>query len=92
MSMVEILDRLESHIFSWEEDHARWCCGITSDPEQAEREVAGGGWQCYETASELEARQLEIMLRQEGCQGIPHPGGEDARFIYVFLNPPRGLH
>ena len=92
MSMMEVLHRLETHILSWGKDYCGWHCGITAEPEKAQREAVGGAWQCYQTNSELEARQLEIHLRQQGCEGIPNLGGEEARYIYVYLSAPRSLH
>jgi hypothetical protein len=93
LSMIEVLNRFEAYILSWGEDCAGWYCGITTEPEKVQREFVGGAWLCYEMNSELEARQLEISLRNNcGCEGVPNLGGRDARYIYVYLSAPQGLH
>ena len=89
--MMEVLERCEAHISLWDEDHSRWFCGVTSDPEQAQRDMVGGAWLCYELESDLEARQLEVSLRREGCKLIPNEGGDDALYIYLYLSASQRL-
>ena len=91
LSMVEVLARCEAHVKLWDEDYSRWFCGVTSDPEQAQCEMVGGAWLCYELESDLEARQLENSFRLEGCNFIPNAGGEDARYFYLYLSAPQRL-
>jgi hypothetical protein len=92
MSLMEVLHQLETHISDWSEDYSGWFCGITAEPEEMQRVAVGGAWLCYETNSELEARQLEIHLRQQGCEGVPNLGGEAARYIFVYFGTPQSLH
>ena len=85
-TLNEILEVLESYITWLDEIYAHWRCGITSDPQSAERESrsVGTDWRCLDAGSELNARQIEILLRRMGCQAVPHPGGVDTCFIYVY--------
>jgi hypothetical protein len=92
MSMVEVLEKLKSHILSWDENYSNWYCGVTPDPSQAERTMSGMAWLCYELASDREARQIELFLRNEGCGFIPNAGGQDVKFVYVYLDPSSKFH
>jgi len=83
---MDVLEDLESHILSLDEVYSHWICGITSDPEQARRVAssAASEWWCRDAGTELNARQIEIILRRKGCGGAPHPGGEKAHYVYVY--------
>jgi hypothetical protein len=84
--LMDVLEDLESYILSLDEVYSHWTCGITDDPEQARRVASSRGseWRCLDAGTELNARQIEIVLRRKGCEGAPHPGGEGAHYIYVY--------
>jgi hypothetical protein len=85
VSLVEVLEDLESHILSLDEVYSHWICGITDDPEQARRVTSSKGseWRCRDAGTELNARQIELVLRRKGCEGARHLG-EGAHYIYVY--------
>jgi len=84
-----VLEFIECHIISLEEDYSRWMCGITADPEGTRREIGqiGSDWISGDTGTELDARHVEVLLRRGGCHGVPHPGGKEARYVFACLLP-----
>jgi len=87
MKQVDILEDLKAHIQSLDERCSHWSCGITADPVQARQRASRTGteWRCHETESELDARQIEVLLGREGCEVVPHPGGKGAIYVFVYL-------
>ena len=82
-----VLEILESHIVSTQEDHSKWQCGITSDPEGTRRELKrfGSDWISEDAGTELDARHIEVLLRRNGCHGVPHLGGAGAHYVFACL-------
>lgn len=87
MKPLDVLEDLKAHVESLDENYSHWRCGITADPLRAKQRARATGteWRCHGTGSELDARQLEVLLGREGCQVVPHPGGKGAVHIYVYL-------
>lgn len=95
MNAVDVLSEVEEEVLSSRLGYHSWFCSITSDPAPqrfvGHLKVVVGTWRAWEMEDEFDARQMEIILCREGCQRVPHPGGRDARFFYIFLPEAPGL-